>query len=142
MNHFCCPTATTKALLFYHLSFIIFHLAKRYCLVERKDYLNYKKIKVSCIISARNFPLSFIIFYLARLGVLRFALVSIHSDMEAALMHFVFHKASLLLAHIIKHLRKNPLQGVVSYHSAVFTWSLNCFVAIITDIEGGTIEMT
>ena len=62
--------------------------------------------------------------------------------MKAALVNLVFNETTLLLAHIIKNLRENPFQGVVGYYSSVFSGSLNSFITIIANIEGGAIEVT
>ena len=62
--------------------------------------------------------------------------------METTLLYFIFNIAPSLLPHLVQHFRQDPLQRVVLYHPAFFTWRLHGLVPVVTDIEGCAIQMT
>ena len=62
--------------------------------------------------------------------------------MKAPLLHLVFDVATTLFAHIAQHLAQHVFQTVVSHRTALRTIRrLYRFVAVITDVEGGTIQV-
>ena len=62
--------------------------------------------------------------------------------MKTALLHFVFDVAAALFTHIAQHLGEHPLQRVVAHHAARGAVGiLNRLIAVITDVEGGAVEM-
>ena len=62
--------------------------------------------------------------------------------MKAPLLHLVFDVAATLFAHIAQHLAQHVFQAVVTHSPARRSIRiLNRFVAVVTDVEGGTIQM-
>lgn len=62
--------------------------------------------------------------------------------MKAALVNLVFNETTLLLAHIIKNLRENPFQGVVSHFTTLRPLGiLNRLVSVVADINCSAIKM-
>ena len=61
--------------------------------------------------------------------------------MEAALLHLIFDIAAVLVAEIAEHLGEHPFQGIILHLAAWLFTGLNLLIAVVTDIEGGTIKM-
>ena len=61
--------------------------------------------------------------------------------MEATLVHLIFNIAAVLVAEIAEHLGEHPFQGIILHLSARLFTGLNLLIAVVTDIEGSTIEM-
>ena len=61
--------------------------------------------------------------------------------MEASLIDLILYIASLFLTHIAKHFGQNIFQRIVAHGTSLLTGRLHGLVAVVTDIEGGTIEM-
>ena len=67
---------------------------------------------------------------------------SVHRYMETALLHLVFHKAAVLLAHIVEHLAEHPFQCVVAHFATLRTFGVfHGLVAVVAHIEGGAVEV-
>ena len=62
--------------------------------------------------------------------------------MEAALLHFILDVAAARLAHVTQHLGEHPFQRVVAHLTTRRSVRvLDRLVTIVTDIEGGAIEV-
>jgi len=59
-----------------------------------------------------------------------------YRDMEATLLHFVFHIASSFFTFVTQHFTEHPLQCIIPH--GLDNW----MIAVVTNIESGAKKMT